>query len=94
MQPSAEDNDEKDWSGLLYRHSSTRLFRYSLVGLVCWNLFANHWARDSIGALEIPLESDYGLSVRQYNSLSAACSIARMKPHEKRHRSCALPVAC
>ena len=48
------------------------LRRYLLPVLVSWNLFANHWSRDSIGALEIPLEEEYGLSVRQYNTLSAA----------------------
>ena len=54
---------------------STRRFnllRRSLALLITWNLFSNHWSRDSIGALEIPLEEDFALSVRQYNSLSAA----------------------
>ena len=40
-----------------------------------WNLFANHWSRDSVGALEIPLEAEedeFGLSVAEYNSLSSA----------------------
>ena len=49
--------------------------RWALGVAVCTNLFCNHWARDSIGALELPLESSadaYALSVRQYETLSGA----------------------
>ena len=48
--------------------------RHLLAALVTWILLGNHWVRDSIGALELPLESNatgYGLSPRQYNSLNA-----------------------
>ena len=48
--------------------------RHLLAALVTWILLGNHWVRDSIGALELPLESNatgYGLSRRQYNSLNA-----------------------
>ena len=48
--------------------------RHWLAILVTWVLLVNHWARDCIGALEIPLESNstgYGLTPRQYNSLSS-----------------------
>lgn len=48
--------------------------RYTLAVLVTYILFVNHWVRDSIGALEIPLESNatgYGMNPRQYNSLSS-----------------------
>ena len=47
--------------------------RYLLVACVCYGLFSNHWARDSLGALEAPLESDapYSMSVRAYNALTS-----------------------
>ena len=52
---------------------SDRWLAYSICVLVTWNLFCNHWSRDSVGALELPLEEPpFALSVRQYNSLSAA----------------------
>ena len=40
---------------------------------MCMSLLINHWARDSIGALELPLESEEDglhLTVRQYYFLS------------------------
>jgi len=46
-----------------------------LAILIAWVLFANHWARDSLGALELPLESPsdgYRLSPKEYNGLSTA----------------------
>ena len=33
--------------------------RIQLATLVTYVLFANHWNRDGIGALEIPLESNH-----------------------------------
>ena len=48
--------------------------RHWLAILTTYVLLVNHWARDCIGALEIPLESNatgYGLTPRQYNSLSS-----------------------
>mmetsp|Transcript_510 Transcript_510/g.1720 ORF Transcript_510/g.1720 Transcript_510/m.1720 type:complete len:386 (+) Transcript_510:61-1218(+) len=47
--------------------------RCLLVVCVAYGLFANHWARDSLGALEVPLESDapYSLSARRYNALTS-----------------------
>mmetsp|Transcript_1523 Transcript_1523/g.4844 ORF Transcript_1523/g.4844 Transcript_1523/m.4844 type:complete len:141 (+) Transcript_1523:140-562(+) len=47
--------------------------RCLLVACVAYGLFANHWARDSLGALEVPLESDapYSLSARRYNALTS-----------------------
>ena len=68
-----EPADERPQVGLL--DTSARRFnalRYAIAILVTYNLFSNHWSRDSVGALEIPLEADYNFSVRQYNSLSAA----------------------
>lgn len=49
--------------------------RVQLAILIAWVLFANHWARDSLGALELPLESPsdgYSLSPKEYNGLSTA----------------------
>ena len=49
--------------------------RVQLAILIAWVLFANHWARDSLGALELPLESPsdgYRLSPKEYNGLSTA----------------------
>ena len=48
--------------------------RVVLATCVTYVLFANHWARDSIGALELPFERTdgiYALSARQYNSLTS-----------------------
>ena len=61
-------------SELLGAEAARSSTRYLLAVCVTWNLFANHWSRDSLGALEIPLEhgNQTGLSVRQYNSLQAA----------------------
>ena len=54
--------------------ASGRWLAYGICTLVTWNLFCNHWNRDSVGALELNLETPpFALSVRQYNSLSAAC---------------------
>jgi len=66
-----EADDEKPKSGLLAQEQQpvSRMLRLTLASLVTWNLFCNHWSRDSVGALEIPLEER--LTVRQYNSLSA-----------------------
>ena len=53
--------------------ASGRWLAYGICTLVTWNLFCNHWNRDSVGALELNLETPpFALSVRQYNSLSAA----------------------
>lgn len=53
--------------------ASGRWLAYGICTLVTWNLFCNHWSRDCVGALELPLEEPpFALSVRQYNSLSAA----------------------
>ena len=46
--------------------------RWLLAPAFALNMFCNHWCRDSFGALEVPLETDAGLSVGQYNSLSSA----------------------
>ena len=48
--------------------------RLLLVACVCYGLFSNHWARDSLGALEAPIESDppFALSVRSYNTVTSA----------------------
>ena len=71
----ADAADERPQAGLL--DTSNRrynILRHIVACLVTWNLFSNHWSRDSIGALEIPLEdeAEFGFSVRQYNALSAA----------------------
>ena len=60
----------------LTRSNTTTMIadRYCLAALVTFVLFANHWSRDSLGALELPIESNatgFGLSPRQYNSLNA-----------------------
>ena len=47
--------------------------RMLLGVIISYNLFACHWARDSLGALELPLEAadgGYRLSSRQFNSLT------------------------
>jgi len=45
--------------------------RWLLAVCVLLNLFCNHWARDSLGALEVALESaPLELSVAQYNTLT------------------------
>ena len=76
MSPTAGGGSEEPSASLLTAHEQVRAVtraRAALIGLVTFNLFANHWSRDSVGALEIPLEDDtFGLSVREYNSLSAA----------------------
>jgi len=72
---SEQERLPKDDAGPLLAASSKRpRLTYALACCVTYNLFANHWNRDSIGALELPLENDptFGFSVRQYNSLSAA----------------------
>ena len=53
---------------------SAPLCRAALLLLV---LFFNHWARDSVGALETKIEADVpagglGLTVAQYNRLTSA----------------------
>lgn len=65
---------KEDAGPLLAASSKRPRLAYALACCVTYNLFANHWNRDSIGALELPLENDptFGFSVRQYNSLSAA----------------------
>lgn len=47
--------------------------RLALAGCCAYGLFANHWARDSLGALQTPLETDppYQLDVRDYNTLTS-----------------------
>ena len=47
--------------------------RFLLVICVAYGLFANHWSRDTLGALEVPLETDepYALSVREYNLVTS-----------------------
>ena len=37
--------------------ASGRWLAYGMCTLVTWNLFSNHWNRDSIGALELRLEA-------------------------------------
>ena len=37
--------------------ASGRWLAYGICTLVTWNLFCNHWNRDSVGALELPLEA-------------------------------------
>lgn len=47
--------------------------RVVLAVLVAYVLFSNHWARDSLGALELPLESPtrgYRLTPGEYNIIS------------------------
>ncbi|KAL3919459.1 MAG: hypothetical protein SGPRY_005624 [Prymnesium sp.] len=47
--------------------------RLLLAACVAYGLFSNHWARDSLGAIETPLESKppYELSARQYHWLTS-----------------------
>lgn len=47
--------------------------RYVLATCACYGLFSNHWARDSLGAIESAMEHDlpYSLSVRGYNSATS-----------------------
>ena len=68
-----------DFAGPMSRFRACRASdftpRVQLAILVAWVLFANHWARDSLGALELPLESPsdgYRLSPKEYNGLSTA----------------------
>ena len=68
---SEEQRAERDSASLLTAQRSTRT-KYVLVVGIGYVLFAAHWARDSLGALELPLESaPMNLTVREYNSLSA-----------------------
>ena len=51
--------------------------RWALLALLLLVLFFNHWARDSVGALETKIEADVpagglGLTVAQYNRLTSA----------------------
>ena len=47
--------------------------RWVLVSAFAVNMFCNHWSRDSLGALEVPLETGYmNLTVAEYNALSSA----------------------
>ena len=65
--------DAEGGEGGVAGEASGRWLAYGLCGLVTWNLFCNHWSRDCVGALKLPLEEPpFALSVRQYNSLSAA----------------------
>ena len=54
--------------------------RYVLCACVAYGLFCNHWSRDSLGALEVPLETDepYSLSVHTYNSLTSVYFLPNM----------------
>jgi len=47
--------------------------RWLIAGCVILLLSSNHWARDSLGALEVPMEAPgpFALSVVQYNALTA-----------------------
>lgn len=47
--------------------------RYWLAAAITYVLFSNHWSRDSVGALELPLEQDAGfmLTPYEYNLLSS-----------------------
>jgi hypothetical protein len=45
--------------------------RWALLPCITYALFANHWSRDSIGALEVPLETEFDLSPSQYNALTS-----------------------
>jgi MFS family permease len=47
--------------------------RWLIAGCMILLLSSNHWARDSLGALEVPLEDrngPFGLSIVQYNALT------------------------
>ena len=44
--------------------ASGRWLAYGICTLVTWNLFCNHWNRDSVGALELPLEAPPFVRVR------------------------------
>ena len=68
-----ETPDERIGRALLVDTSARRydILRHIAAALVTMNLFCNHWSRDSVGALEIPLEAEFGFSVMQYNALSA-----------------------
>jgi MFS family permease len=69
---------ERDSVSLLARPRPRALCRTRslLVAGIAWILFAGHWARDSVGALELPLEAPaaaggFNLTAREYNGLSA-----------------------
>lgn len=47
---------------------TSRWFIAGLIGLI---VFSNHYYRDSVGALEIQLENDTGLSPKQYATLNS-----------------------
>lgn len=48
--------------------------RWVLAAAFALNMFCSHWSRDSLGALEVPLETSTltNLTVSEYNSLSSA----------------------
>ena len=46
-------------------------WRWFIAGLIGLIVFANHYCRDSVGALEIQLENDSGLSSEQYATLNS-----------------------
>ena len=47
--------------------------RYLLCICVAYGLFTNHWSRDSLGAVEVPLETEepFVLTVLQYNAVTS-----------------------
>jgi MFS family permease len=62
--------------GCVHRAPTTRMrisLRYVICCHVIYVLFANHWARDSVGALELPLEQDpeFALLPSEYNLLNS-----------------------
>ena len=53
-------------------------FRHIAAALVTMNLFCNHWSRDSVGALEIPLETKFGFSVMVHIPKELPCANFRL----------------
>lgn len=53
--------------------TAARRLRWCMLACFTWVLFANHWSRDSVGALQMALEVEPGFEFTpsQYNSLTS-----------------------
>ena len=64
--------------------ASGRWLAYGICTLVTWNLFCNHWNRDSVGALELPLEAPPFVRVRvRVRTLTLTLTLALPLPYPK-----------
>ena len=78
---SEQERLPKEDAGPLLASSSKRpRLTYALACCVTYNLFANHWNRDSIGALELPLDEKATLWLELWDALEPLVALFTTAP--------------